>query len=136
MTNSNPQSQPNTTPMRQIKFRVYNCTRNEMTYDLESIDISDGVITQVNTAQDRILFPDKECELMQYTGLKDKNGVEIYEGDIVRQKTGRAYTEDRVVRFDAGAFRFQNQLTKHGCYIYTNQNTEVIGNIYKNKDLL
>lgn len=121
-------NQPNTTPMRQIKFRCYDKVNKEFV----SLAYGTSLTPSELEARDK----GDQYEITQWTGLTDKAGVEIYEGDIVRQKTGRAYTEDRVVRFDAGAFRFQNQLTKHGCYIYTNQNTEVIGNIYKNKDLL
>lgn len=75
-------------------------------------------------------------ELMQFTGLYDSHGQGIYEGDIIRQKTGRSYTETRIVQFRDGAFRFNDQNTDHAGFIYTNQDTEVMGNIYEYPELL
>lgn len=69
--------------MREFKLRCWNTTTGEM-QEVESIDFNHGKVEQVNTDNDRILFPDKECVLMHYTGLKDRHGVEIYEGDIVK----------------------------------------------------
>ena len=74
--------------MREIKFRAWDYTSNVMRNDItEMVFNSDGTLNQINveTGAD-ILFPEKECVLMQYTGLKDKNGntsVEVYEGDII-----------------------------------------------------
>lgn len=91
-----------------------------------------------NTYKDGISFED--CVLMQFTGLKDKNGKEIYEGDIVRftLTDGFSYVvgEDGVVKYKIGAFYILNGLTE---YLISNINTkdiEVVGNIYENPELL
>lgn len=72
--------------------------------------------------------------LMQSTGLKDKNGVELFEGDIV---TGLDYDLDPLkgkIIFKYGCFLIESE---EGNYIISNDaETEVIGNIYENKELL
>lgn len=79
---------------------------------------------------------DDKCVLMQYTGLTDKNGKEIYEGDIVKseQWTPEIYR----VWFSRGGFCFSNDTTD---IEYVNdakylEQFEVIGNIYENPELL
>ncbi len=67
-------------------------------------------------------------KLMQFTSLHDKNGKEIYEGDIIHDPlTGKRYP----VVFENGAFR-TNGLVECNAF----PNDEVIGNIYENPDLL
>lgn len=75
--------------MREIKFRAWDKHQKKMIPVPRLLFGDDGssltlmVWTKV-TKHDYMLTVGESCELMQYTGLKDKNGKEIYEGDIVR----------------------------------------------------
>lgn len=80
---------------------------------------------------------DENVEIMQYTGLKDKNGKEIFEGDIVRNKLGSIGP----VVFAPGSFRFDikegtNLFSFCSGYERDRHDIEVIGNIYGNSELL
>lgn len=84
----------------------------------------------------------KELEniiLMQYTGLQDKNGKEIYEGDVVKWFSNRV--EKAIVQFSNGIFQLKIQEPENDDYymdiLYNWTNTiEVIGSIYENPELL
>ncbi|KKL80953.1 hypothetical protein LCGC14_1999640 [marine sediment metagenome] len=121
--------------MREIKFRAWHNPHKEMIYNPN--------VCIVVLQQD---LP--EWDLMQYTGLKDKNGKEIYEGDIFTAGywgTVGYYGEDTfVVELEQGAFRgFMQEYHKnkkerwsHSTPLYKLENLEVIGNIYENPELL
>lgn len=75
--------------------------------------------------------------LMQSTGLKDKNGKEIFEGDIVKMAKDIYYepTYYEVVRHRGGAYRLESK--QHGCELWLRHtDCEVVGNIYENPELL
>lgn len=87
----------------------------------------------------------KEIELMQYTGLKDKNGVEIYEGDIVK---ANGYIYKVIYWKEEAKYHLTSDYYDSDCsfgdvwdvFIKGNngeyKDLEVIGNIYENKELL
>jgi len=79
------------------------------------------------------IFNHKDFEPMQFTGLKDKNGEEIFEGDICKSKAGRVIE----IVWDEEILRWSFRVTESGSYVALMfMSLEVIGNIYENKDLL
>src|SRR5699024_3477828 len=67
--------------MREIKFRAWDTEKNKMV-KVDTIDFYNGNVNDVDFYNQEIHFG-YSTVLMQYTGLKDKNGTEIYEGDVV-----------------------------------------------------
>lgn len=73
-------------------------------------------------------------KVQQYIGLEDKNGKEIYEGDVVSDGYDKYEVVFKVKKWCA-SFVFQN-MTKSWEYGGNGKNIEVVGNIYENKELL
>lgn len=129
------------------KFRVWIKTEKRMieTDDLLDIDYENEVIMtqqvyfENGLPDDRDLdnFVFDEIELMQTTGLKDKNGKEIFEGDIVKMSKD-VYSEPtyyEVVRNRGGAYRLESK--QHGCELWLRHtDCEVVGNVYENQEYL
>ena len=115
---------------REIKFRAWDKKYNLMERGLFGIR-SDGLVSS-NSGPDNVV-------LMQFTGLKDAKGQDIYEGDVLSFLANR---EPHVVEFRNGAFMvdgFKGGLTNDGYYYLGNCRVdvcEVIGNIYENPELL
>ena len=127
---------------REIKFRAWNADDEQM-YSVTSVDFVDGTC-EVEGDDLGLSWRDEnrnaqETILMQFTGLKDKNGKEIYEGDILAKPKFSQSVEVQWMDHDGAWWvRF------HGADSYKNLSAfnewdecvaEVIGNIYENPEL-
>lgn len=136
--------------MRDIKFRAWDSFNNRMIQNDRILKIcfvrSDHIPSLVVYSNrnienhTEIRENDKqycnEFELMQYTGLKDKNGKDIYEGDILTSAFSK-----RIVIFDENtcSFMLKDIDLRNELFSLTKEkskNLEIIGNIYENKDLI
>ena len=110
--------------MREIKFRCW--FENEMYYwDMLKTD---------SPCLDYL----KNAEIMQFTGLRDKSGKEIYEGDLIRDIQSKKYGK---VIWDASEVCFTSLFSdgaKWGFVVTDNKDKDckVVGNIYENPELL
>lgn len=127
--------------MREIKFRAWDKEKQRMCRVINISPNDDGTAAVVtlfaNGIEASIVgenYP-RRFELMQYTGLKDKNGEEIYEGDIVKfHDTDPRWSIRQVVWIDGAGFGLE---PRSAFDLFTKEDQiEVIGNIYENADLL
>lgn len=113
---------------RELKFRAWDGEKMRVDF---TIDAEDGMIG-------RGVQVIRDWHIMQFTGLKDKHGVEIYEGDICRFDVRASFEEDsKPVSNAIGQVNIGSRETSFGCWdaAYVH-NITVIGNIYQNKNLL
>lgn len=147
---------------REIKFRVWDKTSDSMLYqdDFERVelDTKNKMVTLIAEEESEkshyvLDYEDSiEAEILQYTGLKDKSGKEIYEGDIVKliplnserlKELGRKWYEHLKVEW--GAYSDGEYVTNVETWMIginplseelLDETVEVIGNIYENPELL
>ena len=103
----------------EIKFRFYRPSTNKMIYP--------------TTGNFNDLIESEDWKVMQFTGLKDKNGKEIYECDVVIPFSLENKMNKSVVVYEFNQFRIK------GTSLYWNfdlEQIEVIGNIFENPELV
>ena len=128
--------------MRELKFRAWDKRLKKWAMD--------NVVSVQNSLKDRITIgceldtnipevdEEEQIHVMQYTGLKDKHGKDIFEGDLLNMPNDDF--EPLEVFFENGEFRVRHctgngYLSGDGLYVYSLEG-ELVGNIYENPELL
>jgi uncharacterized phage protein (TIGR01671 family) len=112
--------------MQEIKFRFWDGKSMTKNYALEKLMVEVGNV--------RFDFGD---EIMQYTGLKDRNNKEIYEGDIMQVDYNEKYKAE-VYWGDEGLWclKWNKEGKDYNYRMFACEKLKVVGNIYENPDLL
>jgi len=120
--------------MRELKFRVWDDEQKKFEYfELHNITIPDRLLIQ------------HKFLVQQYTGLIDKNGVEIYEGDILTYTSSNGLDYEAPVVFSTTTLAYVLDTSgrhlfddKYGDYLDLHKDREytVVGNIFENPELL
>lgn len=127
--------------MRDIRFRCWDNV-NECMRPVYMLHFTDDEPMNIQTSMQEWING-KDAILMQFTGLKDKNGKEIYEGDVMHYKpyvNNSNYEANMEVKFNDGAFYLSQGVGKtyeicaaaiNSCAVM-----EVIGNVWEHPELL
>jgi len=141
---------------REIKFRAWNKNKEQM-LEVAEITWKSGKAEPIaffspeDNVESVIPMEKYEYELMQYTGLKDKNDQKIYEGDIL-EYWNESWSEQNhigIVKFNRGCFHLELKtesdffgedetihITPDSTYEHAEQTVKIIGNKFENPDLL
>ncbi len=139
---------------REIKFRAWDKKNKQIItyipailfeYKFPSISLTSR--SGIHNSQDWETLDNIEMDLMQYTGLKDKEGKEIYEGDILELKYPLSSRDEEdfddyklirvVIIFQSGCCWFTGDgFTDCNWHFYNSEDREIIGNVFENPELL
>jgi uncharacterized phage protein (TIGR01671 family) len=117
--------------MRDIKFRAWSISDNKMVYgSLNLYDKGNPLITNIEGTQSWSVKPES---VGQFTGLTDRKGIQIFDGDIVTAENYSMYKHlAKIVEWDndLSAYVFKSKNVE-GVMLYHAKGLEVIGNIYE-----
>ncbi len=119
--------------MREIKFRAF---YQGIMYQVTEILWSTGEAYLYEPSDEEegsgFLISLQDIELNQFTGLKDKNGKDVFEGDLIRREDDDEATPPERVEYGSGGFAVDTEYL-HELHVAS---WVVIGNIYENPELL
>jgi len=123
--------------MREIKFRAWD-KENKAFMPSEGYAICDGDVMGLRYGNEMEDVLTDQIELMQYTGLKDNNGREVYEGDVLdiglQNQDGKPVVAP--VSYEKYIAGYVLDNGGNGIWQRLDEDCEVIGNIYENPELL
>ena len=111
--------------MREIKFRAWDKKENKFWYNVQHHQSFTDLNGKSDYAGFHRFIEDDRFVLMQYTGLKDKNGVEIYEGDIVQYYKNRGVDTEKALML----------VEYKGCMFTLPFEPQVYGNVHEHPEL-
>lgn len=131
--------------MREIKFRAWH-KKLQKILEIDSIEMDIYKAGKISTltGYDKDTWINniniEDIELLEYTGIKDVDGVEIYEGDIVEKEFMEPWIEEKligVVEMIEGCWCVVNDKKKVAKNLWSETDVNrIIGNVYENKNLL
>ncbi|MBD3198008.1 MAG: hypothetical protein GF317_23360 [Candidatus Lokiarchaeota archaeon] len=119
--------------VREIKFKVWDYNHNKF------VTNKDSVIDIMLDYDTGLLRTIARYKLLQYIGLKDKNGNEIYEGDVIKDNVGRIWLIDFYEENSSFIFRYIKDLSQYQYidrFLSFQLPLEIIGNKFCNPELL
>lgn len=135
--------------MREIKFRAWDKVNKKVrkVMSLDFYTTRSSEVTLVSDDGDAYLRYFEQIELMQYTGLRDKNGAEIYEGDIVeivQPKQSNMWMGSSLLSSHSWENKYRNVVQWQndnnprwdGLLVWGGGTIEVLGNIYEHPELI